>query len=267
MIEAAARDEDDGGPSAGPPRGRNGLSVVRLLPLAVLVVIALALLVSGAGDWLSLSTVIQRHGELGVLVAENVVAAALAYVAVYIAAVALSFPGAGILTILGGYLFGWLAGTGLTVVAATVGATIIFLVARTSLGDVLRARAGGFAARVAEGFEADAFSYLLFLRLVPICPFWLLNIVPALFKVAPRTYVAATALGIIPGTLAYSLLGSGLGRVVEEMEAAHPGCAAAGTCEIEFAALLTPAPLVAMVALGLAAVVPLVVKRMRRRTA
>ncbi len=160
-----------------------------------------------------------------------------------------------------------MAGTALTVVAATAGATIIFLIARTSFGDVLRERAGEFGARLAAGFEQNAFHYLLFLRLVPIIPFWLLNIVPALFKLPVRTYVAATALGIIPGTLAYSLLGSGLGDVITEMEAANPGCAQSGTCELEWGALLSPGPLIAMAALTLAALVPIVVKRLRRHAA
>lgn len=269
MAETTARNEDQaaGGGAPGGSPTRRGFSWTRLWPVAALVAVTLTLLAAGAGDWLSISTVIQRHGELAALVARNALVAAIGYLLLYTVAVALSFPGASILTILGGYLFGAVAGMALTVVAATVGATIIFIIARTSFGDVLREKAGAFGARLATGFEEDAFHYLFFLRLVPVCPFWLLNIVPALFKVPVRTYVAATALGIIPGTLAYSLLGSGLGEVIDEMEAANPGCAAAGTCELEWSALLSPGPLIAMAALTLAAVVPLVVKRVRRRRA
>jgi uncharacterized membrane protein YdjX (TVP38/TMEM64 family) len=262
---AAQRDrKDERGPAPDPSGGRR-FSWTRLWPLGVIVAITGALFAAGAGDWLSLSTVIQRHGELAALVAKHVLLAEIGFVVIYAAAVALSFPGASVLTILGGYLFGPAAGTALTILAATAGATVIFLVARTSFGDVLREKAGGFGARVAAGFEDDAFHYLLFLRLVPVFPFWLLNILPALFKVPTRTYVLATALGIIPGTLAYSLLGSGLGTLIDEMEAANPGCAAAGTCKVEFSALLTPGPLIAMAALTLAAVIPVVVKRLRRR--
>lgn len=240
----------------------------RLWPLAAIAAAAVVAHVAGLHEYISLDTVIRERQALAARVADNLVLAAAAYALLYAFAVAISFPGASVLTVFGGFLFGVVLGACLTVVAATAGASLIFLAARTSFGAALRARAGRFAQKFAEGFEANAFNYLLFLRLVPIFPFWLVNVAPALFDVSLRTYVAATALGIIPGVIAYSLLGNGLGAVIEAQEAANPGCAEAGTCSIELSALVTPEMIAAMVALSIAALIPVAIKRWRgRRTA
>jgi len=240
----------------------------RFWPLAVIFVGMVALYLSGVHEVISLATVIRERDALLAAVEANLIAVAASYVAVYVVAVALSFPGASLFTIVGGFLFGAVFGALLTVVAATVGATAIFLAARTSIGAALRARAGRSTERLAQGFEDNAFSYLLFLRLVPVFPFWLINVAPALFEVRVKTYVAATALGIMPGTFAYALLGSQLDGLIAAQEAANPGCAAAGTCKIDFAALLTPGFIVALCVLAAAALIPVAVKRVRnaRRT-
>ena len=119
--------------------------------------------------------------------------------------VALSLPGGAVLTLAGGFLFGWFIGGVASIIGATIGATIVFLIARSTIGDALAARAGPFLSRFRQGFQQDAFSYLLFLRLVPIFPFWLVNLAPGLLGVGFGTYVATTLLGIVPGTFAYSL--------------------------------------------------------------
>ncbi len=124
---------------------------------------------------------------------------------------ALSLPGGAILTVIGGLLFGVIVGSVAAAVGALVGATAIFLIARSAAGEFLTRRAGPFAAKLAEGFRADAFSYLLFLRLVPF-PFWLVNLASALFGVRLSTYVAATAIGIVPATVAFAAFGAGLGE-------------------------------------------------------
>ncbi len=142
----------------------------------------------------------------------------LAFVALYAAVVALSLPGGAVLTMAGGFLFGWLLGGLASIVGATIGASIVFLIARSALGEFLAARAGPWLSRFRQGFQDDAFSYLLFLRLVPIFPFWLVNLAPALLGVGFVTYVATTFLGIIPGTFAYSL-----GR--QRPRQRHPGAA------------------------------------------
>jgi uncharacterized membrane protein YdjX (TVP38/TMEM64 family) len=128
-------------------------------------------------------------------------------------------PGAAILTIAGGFLFGTWVGGLCAVIGATLGATAIFLAARAGLAGLAH-RAGRFVEKLEAGFRADAFNYLLVLRLVPIFPFWLINLVPALVGVRLPTYMLATFLGIVPGTFVYASLGNGLGSLVEEPDLA-----------------------------------------------
>jgi uncharacterized membrane protein YdjX (TVP38/TMEM64 family) len=203
-------------------------------------------------------------------VSEHRVLAVLAYIALYIAAVALSLPGAVFLSVAGGFLFGLAVGAAAAVIGATIGATVIFLVARTALGEPLLRRAGPRASQLAQGFRDEAFSYLLFLRLVPAFPFFLVNLVPAFAGVRLVTFVAATALGIIPGALVYALAGTGLDSIIAAQRAEYSDCLAAGRtdCHIAFDAkdVLTPQLISALVALGLLALVPVVVKRLRARS-
>jgi uncharacterized membrane protein YdjX (TVP38/TMEM64 family) len=134
---------------------------------------------------------------------------------IYAAAIALSIPGGAILTIAGGFLFGVVAATCYVVIAATFGATILFLIARTALGDTLRRKAGPAVRRMEVGFRENALNYLLFLRLIPVFPFWLVNLVPAFLGVPLTTYIVATLVGIIPGSLVYASVGNGLGAVFD----------------------------------------------------
>lgn len=238
-------------------------------PLALLVAVASLVYAAGAYEYLSLAAVAEHRDNLQSFVAENRLAAIAGYALVYMAAVALSIPGAVLLTVLGGFLFGWLVAGLLVVVAATAGATIVFLVARTSLGNVLARRAGPRLNALAKGFRDDAFSYLLFLRLVPAFPFWLVNLAPALFNVPLATFVAATLVGIVPGTFAFAFLGSGFDSIIAEQTAVFEACVAAGRrdCEMTFeaGALLTPELIAAFVALGVVALIPVIVRRVRAR--
>ncbi|SDT89297.1 TVP38/TMEM64 family protein [Stappia sp. ES.058] len=233
-----------------------------LIAIAAITALGYAL---GWHDYLSLSMLIRERGALAGFVDSNIGVAALAFVGFYIVAVALSFPGASLITIIGGFLFGWALGGTLTAFGATAGAGLIFLAARTSLGVTLKAKAGPFLNRLAAGFREDAFHYLLFLRLAPVFPFWLVNIAPALFDMRLRPYLVATFFGILPGTFAYAFIGAGLDSVIAAQEAADPGCAAARTCSIELSALITREIVLAFAALGLAALIPVIVKKWRRR--
>src|SRR5688572_14584630 len=153
-------------------RASGGFALLRWAPLAA-VAIGLGLLYAlDLHHYLSLEALRRYQASLAELVEERPAFAAAAYVTVYIATVALSFPGASALTAAGGLMFGCIAGTALALVAATIGATLIFLIARTSLGDFLAARAGPRAQRLRAGFREEGFLYLLFLRLVPLFPFW-----------------------------------------------------------------------------------------------
>jgi uncharacterized membrane protein YdjX (TVP38/TMEM64 family) len=125
------------------------------------------------------------------------------------------------------------------------------------------------AGKLAQGFRADAFSYLLFLRLVPVFPFWLINLVPALCGVRLATFVAATAVGIIPGTFAIAFVGAGLDSVIAAQQAAYHLCLTGGSpdCRLKFHmnAVLTPELVTALAALGVLALIPVAVKHLRAR--
>jgi uncharacterized membrane protein YdjX (TVP38/TMEM64 family) len=229
----------------------------------------------GWHHYLSFKTIGTNYEALKAFIAANLAAALLIYVLLYVAVVALSLPGGLVMTLTGGLLFGWLAGALATVVGATIGATLIFLIARSSLGEALTARAGPWLGRLQEGFKENALSYLLFLRLVPVFPFWLVNLAPALLGVPLRTYVIGTAIGIIPGTVAFSVAGAGLGSVVEAQNAIHAACLAKGPADpdtacpytIDTSALITKELLVAFALLGLVALIPVVYKRWSKRNA
>ncbi|MBM3224431.1 MAG: TVP38/TMEM64 family protein, partial [Candidatus Tectomicrobia bacterium] len=151
--------------------------------------------------------------------------------------------------IAGGLLFGALWGTVLTVVSATLGATILFHLAQTALGDTLRSRAGAWLPRLEAGFKANALSYLLVLRLVPLFPFFIVNLVPALLGVPSMTFIAGTFLGIIPGSFVYTTVGAGLGSVFDAGET------------FSLAGVLTPQLLMALVGLAVLAMLPVAYKK------
>lgn len=255
---------DDSSARAGQAPRRTGPR--RFLPLAAILAAMALGYALGLHQYLNLSEAIRRRTELAGLVSDNLWLAGAAFAAVYVAAVALSFPGASLLTVLGGFLFGWALGGTIVAFAATLGAGLIFLAARMSLGETLAARAGPFLSRLAKGFREDAFHYLLFLRLAPVFPFWLVNVAPAVFGMRLRPYLLATFVGILPGTYAYAFIGAGLDSVIAAQEAASPGCAAAGTCRIELSALATPKLMLAFAALGLVALLPVVLKKWRGRS-
>ena len=195
------------------------VSVRRLLPLGVLVAAWIVFMLAGGYRYLTLSALAENRDWLCGLVQQWGILAAFVYIVVYATLVALSVPGAAILTIAGGFLFGAWVGGLCAVIGATLGATAIFLAARAGLAGLAH-RAGRFVEKLEAGFRADAFNYLLVLRLVPIFPFWLINLVPALVGVSLPTYMLATFLGIVPGTFVYASLGNGLGSLVEEPDLA-----------------------------------------------
>ena len=172
----------------------------RLWPLLALVGLAAVVVAMGWHQYLSLEHLAANRESLRTLLHEHYVLALAAFTALYAVTVALSIPGGVVLTIAGGFLFGWLVGGALSVVGATIGATAVFLVARSALRDVLVAKAGPKLQRFTDGFREDALSYMLFLRLVPVFPFWLVNLAPGLLGVSFGTYVLTTFIGIIPGT-------------------------------------------------------------------
>jgi uncharacterized membrane protein YdjX (TVP38/TMEM64 family) len=224
----------------------------RWLPLAALAALAVAAYASGLHRHLSLEALSAHREALQGFVAAHTVGSPLAFVAAYAAAVALSLPGALVLTLMGGFLFGPWLGAFWSVVGATLGAVAVFLVARTALGSALRDRAGPWLRRMEAGFREDAFSYLLVLRLLPLFPFWLVNLVPAVLGVGLPTYALATLLGIVPGSLVYASVGNGLGAVLD------------GGGQPDLGLVLEPQVLLPLLGLAALALLPVLHKRWRR---
>ncbi|MEO0327575.1 MAG: TVP38/TMEM64 family protein [Pseudomonadota bacterium] len=235
----------------------------RWLPILLILTLLAGAYLAGLHQYLTLSNLIQQREALGSFINENLVLAVAGYMALYVVIVAISFPGGAPLTIFSGLLFGWFIGGIATVTAATIGAIIIFLIARSSLSDILEQKAGAFVKRMSEGFRKDAFQYLLTLRLVPAFPFWVVNIVPGLLNMKLGQYALATFIGIIPGTFAFAYLGAGLDSVIREQEQANPGCAQAGTCSLEVSSLVTFELLLALAGLGILSFLPFIIRKLR----
>ena len=196
-----------------PKQSSNQLT--RFLPITVVVAGLVLFFAMGWHQYLSFEALSRHRSDLVLFAADNAFLAVLVYVGLYIVVTAFSLPGGVWLTLAGGFVFGgWLAGI-YTVVGATIGATCIFLAARYAFADLFREKAGENLKRMEAGFQKNAFNYLMFLRLVPAFPFWLVNLVPALLDVKLSTYVTATFLGIIPGTFVFAFVGAGLGSVFE----------------------------------------------------
>ncbi|MEO3427563.1 VTT domain-containing protein [Pelagibius sp. CAU 1746] len=233
----------------GGSRGRSALR--RLLPLAVLAAaFAVAL---GFQEHFSIEVLREHRGLLNAFVADNAAAAALAFMTLYAATTLLSLPVGAVLTVAGGFLFGVALGTLYVVVGATLGATALFIVARSTLGGLLRAKAGPFLQRMEAGFRENALSYMLVLRLIPLFPFFIVNLVPAFLGVSLRIYVVGTFIGIIPGTLVFILAGAGLGSVFDQ----------GGAFTVEN--VLTPQIIAGLVGLSLLSLLPVVYKHVKAR--
>lgn len=245
----------------------------RLIPLVLL--LAGGALAYGMGwhELLTFKTIGLNYEALQIFIGAHLGAAVLLYMLLYIAVVALSLPGGLVMTLSGGLLFGWQIAAPASVLAATIGATILFAAAKTALVEPLAAKAGPWLGKLREGFKENALNYLLFLRLVPIFPFFVVNLAPALLDVPLRIYVIATFLGIIPGTIAFSASGSGLGSAIEAQNRIYGACLAKApadtqcTYAIDVGALLTTELVAALMLLGIVALIPVAARIWSKRHA
>lgn len=198
--------------------------------IVTVIVIALAI---GAffyldlGRFLSLAALKDNRDKLLAFTEANYAAAVGLFIVTYIAVTGLSLPGAVILTLAGGFLFGSVFATLFVNLGATTGSTLAFLVARYLLRDAVEQKFGRWIGPFQEGFGRNAFSYLMTLRLIPLFPFFVVNLVSGLTRVNLGTYVAATAIGIIPGSFVYAFAGRQLGTINSLKEIASPNVIAA----------------------------------------
>jgi uncharacterized membrane protein YdjX (TVP38/TMEM64 family) len=249
------------------PQAPNRWTPLRFLPLGIVGLTAVATVLGGIQKQISFSGFLMSRDMIADYVANHYWAAIGSYFGVYVAVVALSIPGAAILSIIGGALFGAVPAGCLAITAATIGAVIFFSAARASLRTLLQRGIGAALNRFSIGFQRDAASYLLFLRLLPVFPFWLINLAAALFGVRYSTFVWTTMVGIIPGTFAFTSAGAGLDSIAAAQRAAYVHCLAKShvRCVFEFNAstLMTRELLAAFVGLGVLALIPAVVRRCR----
>jgi len=217
----------------------------KLALLVALALVVVAFFAFDGGRYLSLDVVkANRDALLEFTNAHYIAALAIAFV-VYVVTIALSVPGGLVLSLTIGFLFGRWVGTVLVVVAATIGATLLFSAARYLFADAARRRMGALGEKINAGFAENALNYLLFLRLVPLFPFFLVNLAPAFTTISLRTFVTGTLIGIIPGSFVFVNLGQTLGRIDS------------------LSGLLSTETIAAFVLLGLLALLPVLIKKMR----
>ncbi len=228
-------------------------TVLRMLPVALLLAGLAAFFLTDMGRFTSFEFLRQNHQALMHWVAEHQVLAVAGFAGIYAISVALSLPTGSFLTITGGFLFGTVAGTLWVVMAATLGATAVFLAARTAFAEPLHRRAGAVLQKMEAGFQANALNYMLVLRLVPLFPFFLVNLAPAFLGVPLRTYVVATLFGIIPGSLVYASVGNGLGMIFEK----------GGRPPLDL--IFEPRVLLPILGLAALALIPVAYRRLRRQ--
>lgn len=215
--------------------------------LAVVLVLGLAAgLTFGFDLGFALDVMRTHHGRLSSFVVEAPALASIVFMILYAAAVAISVPGVAILTVVGGYLFGWFHGSALVLIGAGAGASSVFLLARSALGHHVRARAAPTMLRFADGFRRNALSYGFALNVVPIFPYALIIVVPAVCGVPLHTFLAGMFLGLVPGTLLFAGLGDGLGEVL------------ASGAPVRLADLITSEILLSLSGLSILALVPMV---------
>ena len=221
--------------------------LVRIWPIYVLAVVLVIALQTGLSDYLTIDKLREYQDVLKRYVDAHPFSTFFLFVALYAVATAFMLTGAWI-TIAGGLLFGMIFGTLGTTIGATLGASLLFWVAQTSIGSALRERAGPFLSKMEKGFQEDAFFYMLATRLIPAVPFAVANIAPALLGAKFREFVLVTAIGIIPGVVLYTSIGTGLGASLDIESTGDP---------LEIAKNFIPA----FVALGIVALLPVVYRR------
>lgn len=229
------------------------MKIKKYLPLSILLVGGVSFFALGGQHVLDFAFLHQQSEFLHAFVTHYYALAVLVYIACYVLLTALSLPIATLATLAGGFMFGAYWGTFYTVIAASIGATLIFMAARYALSDFLARKSAKFLNQLKDGFNANAFSYMLTLRLVPLFPFVVVNIAPALLAVKFKIFVIATFIGIIPGTFVYNLAGASLADIF------------ADNGEFSASAIMTPKVILSLVALGLLSLVPVAYKYWQKK--
>jgi len=239
-------------PRPATPPATSRSSLARWWPLAALILGLGLFLALRLDRYVSFAALKEHRTLLLDLVDRHFAVSAAAFTLIYMVSVAFSLPIATLLTVSAGFLFGTWVGMILSDIGATAGGVILFLAAKSAFGDILRRRAGPWLARMQKGFQDNAFYYLLMLRLIPVFPLFVVNLVPAFLGIRLRDYVLATLIGIVPGSFVFASVGAGLGSVFD----------AGG--EFSAKGILTPQVIVALLGLACLALVPVVYKTFKK---
>lgn len=231
------------------------LTARRIIPLAIILCGITAFFGFGLHSYVTFDTLKENREWLLAQVAEHRILTVLIFIIIYAAVAGFSLPGATVVSITGGFLFGLWYGTAWNVIGATIGAALLFIAARTIFGDVLYRKIGPWLEKIDSNFQENAFNYLLFLRLVPLFPFFVVNLVPAFVGVSLRTFVITTFIGIIPGGFVYTLFGAGLGAIFDRGD------------EFSASQAVTPEIVAGLVGLAVLSLLPAVVKIWRAKRA
>jgi uncharacterized membrane protein YdjX (TVP38/TMEM64 family) len=221
------------------------------LPILIIATGAVLFFILGGQEYLTLTMLKSNYVALQQFTHDHYFISVILYIASYTLVVAFSVPGATIMTLIGGFLFGPFLGGLWVVLSATTGATLTFLAVNTAFGEMLKNRAGDKLKRVTQGFTEHAFNYLIFLRLVPIFPFFMINIAAGVVGVRLRTFVITTFFGIMPGSFVYAWVGGGLGYTLSQGK------------NINMGIIFQPQVLFPMIALALLAIMPVLIKKIR----
>lgn len=226
----------------------------RVLPVAILLTGLVTFFALGLNRYLTLETLSRNEAEITSWVADNRALAIAAFIAIDATVIAFSLPAAAGMAAASGFLFGIWLGAACSVVGMILGSITLFLAARSAFRDFFRARASAALARLEEGFQRDGFSYLVFLRLVPIFPSWLVTIVTALLGMKPSLFLSGTFVGIIPGTIVFAGIGADFGRLFKTGQTPDLG------------AIFQARTLLPLLGLGALALLPVLYRRWRRRS-
>lgn len=244
--------------------------IKKFMPLGIFIAIFAGIWATGLHNYFSFLTIAQYQTDLEKYVNANYITALAVFVAIYIGATAFSLPGASILSLLGGLLFGGIVGGFAIVIAATIGAIALFSIARTSIGDILKQKAGKWMEKIAAEFNDGAASYLLFLRLVPVFPFFVVNLAPALLGARLWTFSWTTFIGIIPATFAFTFVGAGIGSILSTEYEKYQQCLQAGTTEtcvfaVSASEFFSRELLIGLAVMGCCALLPILYKKYKNR--
>lgn len=235
------------------PKMSRSPAAMRVIPLLIIALLCVLFFLLHLDRYVSLGWLRENRDVLRAYVDDHEVLAAILFVGLYMAISAASVPGSAAMTMAAGFLFGIWVGAAFSVIGAILGASIIFVLARLAIGNALRERAGPFISKMASGFSKHAFSYMLFLRLAPIFPFWAVNLAAAAVGMPFRVFVTSTAIGIIPGSTVFATFGSELDRIFREGG------------EISVGSVLSPSLTLALMGLAFLSLLPVIARKLKRR--